>query len=183
MASQNLTLQSINVKTLPVSLWTALLALFAAIGIVLRQVAIPIFPPYVTLTPGFIMPLLAGIILGPLGGAICGIIVGISGALWEPFLIPLVGNIALGLSTGIPAYFRHKMPPFLWMTSSILSAILIGGFLPTFTIEIFIYGVPPMIAALTASFDAGQAGIWTTIALFIFVGVIHPLLERYQRPN
>ncbi|MFX1491751.1 MAG: hypothetical protein ACFFBU_05775 [Promethearchaeota archaeon] len=182
MGSQNLTLQSTNGKSLPVSFWTALLALFAAIGIVLRQVAIPIFPPYVTLTPGFIMPLLTGIVLGPLGGIICGILVGISGALWEPFLIPLFGNIALGLSTGIPTYFRYKIPHFLWMIISILSATLIGGFLPTFIIEMLIYGVPPMIATLTASFDASQAGIWTTIALFIYVGIIHPLLAQYQRP-
>jgi hypothetical protein len=182
MTSQNLTLQSNSANTLPISFWTALLALFAAIGIVLRQVAIPIFPPYVTLTPGFIMPLLAGIVLGPLGGAIGGIIVGLSGALWEPFLIPLIGNIALGLSTGIPSYFRYKMSHFLWITMSILSAIFIGGFLPTFTIETLIYGVPFMIAAITASFDASQAGIWSGIALFTFVGIVNPVLEQYRRP-
>lgn len=68
------------------------------------------------------------------------------------------------------------------MIISILSATLIGGFLPTFIIEMLIYGVPPMIATLTASFDASQAGIWTTIALFIYVGIIHPLLAQYQRP-
>ena len=92
MTSPNRFLQPTHEGQLPLSLWVALLAIFSAVGVILRQVAIPTFSMYVTLTPGFVMPLLAGIVLGPIGGILCGVFVGISGALWEPILIPLVGN-------------------------------------------------------------------------------------------
>jgi hypothetical protein len=127
------------------------------------------------------MPLLVGIVLGPLGGILCGVFVGISGALWEPFLIPLVGNVALGISTGIPTYFRYKLQRSGWMVVCLISAIIIGGFLPTFTIEVLLFLVPPNFAALTASMDAVQAGIWVLVAIILGQGVIGPILLRYRR--
>ena len=183
VASSNSTLQPIDKGILPLTLWIAILAVFSAVGIVLRQVALPTFSPYVTLTPGFVMPLLSGIILGPLGGVLCGIFVGISGAFWEPFLIPLIGNVALGISTGIPSYFRHKLHKISWITMCIISAMIIGGFLPTFSVEILLFGVPIFIAALTASVDAVQAGIWVVVAIILAQGVIDPILLRYRRPS
>ncbi|MFW9831873.1 MAG: hypothetical protein ACFFD8_08860 [Candidatus Thorarchaeota archaeon] len=180
MTPQDFTLQSSSEKILPHSLWTALLALFVALGIVFRQIAIPTFSPFVTLTPGFIIPLLTGIVLGPLGGILCGIFVGLSGGLWEPVLIPLIGNIALGLSTGIPTYFRHKMRPYLWIGCCIISAIIIGGFLPTFSIEVLFFWVVPPIAAISASVDALQASMWV-ITAFIVTSIIDPFLLGYRR--
>ncbi|MFX1566185.1 MAG: hypothetical protein ACFFCH_09355 [Promethearchaeota archaeon] len=181
MPSQNLMLQPSSQGSLPLSIWIALLAIFAASGIILRQVAIPIFPPYVTLTPGFVIPLLTGIVLGPLGGILCGMFVGVSGAFWEPVLIPLVGNIALGLSTGLPTYFRHRIHNISWMLTCVISAILIGGFLPTFSIESLVFGVPSFVAALTASVDALQAGIWVIIALILAQTIVDPLVIRHKR--
>ncbi|MFW9934695.1 MAG: ECF transporter S component [Candidatus Thorarchaeota archaeon] len=181
MASTNPTFQPSHVGIFPLSIWIGILAIFSAVGIVLRQVAIPTFSPYVTLTPGFIIPLLAGIILGPLGGILCGIFVGISGALWEPFLIPLIGNIALGISTGIPTYYRHKLNQLSWNVACILAAVIIGGFLPTFSIEVLIFGLPTTIAAITASVDGIQAGIWIVVAIILAQGVIDPILLRYKR--
>jgi hypothetical protein len=127
------------------------------------------------------MPLLAGMLLGPFGGIFCGIFVGVSGALWEPFLIPLIGNIALGLSTGLPSYFRHKIPYSLWVSLCILFAICLGGFLPTFTVEVLIAGVPPLFAIFSASIDAAQAGLWVVLALLIQRGVVEPLLNPYRQ--
>jgi hypothetical protein len=173
-------MQPMNSGMLPFSLWVALLAFCSALGIVLRQIAIPTFTPYVNLTPGFVMPLLAGMLLGPLGGVFCGVFVGMSGALWEPFLIPLLGNIALGLSTGLPSYFRFKMPQSLWMFLCVVFAIILGGFLPTFTVEVFVAVVLPPIAAITAGIDAAQAGLWASIALLILLGFVDSLLKPYQ---
>jgi hypothetical protein len=181
LTSPNQVLQPSHEGLLPHSLWIALLAIFSAVGLVLRQVAIPTVSPFVTLTPGFIMPLLAGIILGPLGGMLCGVFVGISGALWEPILIPLVGNVALGVSTGIPTFYRNKFRHIWWIVACLISAITIGGFLPTFTIEVLLFVVPPYFAALTASIDAVQAGIWVLIAIILSQGVIDPILLRYRR--
>ena len=181
MTSLNRFLQPSHEGFLPLSLWITLLAIFSAVGIVLRQVAIPTFSPYVTLTPGFVMPLLTGIVLGPLGGILCGVFVGISGALWEPFLIPLVGNIALGISTGIPTYYRNKLQRNGWMIACLISAVILGGFLPTFVIEVFILVVPPYSAALPASIDAVQAGIWVLVTIILAQGVIDPILSRYRR--
>jgi hypothetical protein len=181
LPSLNPLLQPPHQGTLPLTLWVAILAIFSAVGIVLRQFAIPTFSPYVTLTPGFLIPLLAGIVLGPLGGILCGIFVGISGALWEPFLIPIIGNIALGLSTGTPTFYRHKIHQTSWMASCIFSAVLIGGFLPTFSTELVVFGVPPTIAAVTASIDAAQAGIWVIVAIILSQTVIKPILSRYYK--
>lgn len=181
MASTNQTLQPSHGGIFPLSIWIGLLAIFSAVGIVLRQIVIPTFSPYVTLTPGFIIPLLAGIILGPLGGILCGIFVGISGALWEPFLIPLIGNIALGISTGIPTYYRQKLNQLSWIVLCILTAVIIGGFLPTFSIEVLIFGLPATIAVITASVDGIQAGIWIVVAIILAQGIIDPILLRYKR--
>ncbi|MFX1319272.1 MAG: ECF transporter S component [Promethearchaeota archaeon] len=183
MPSPNPLFQPTHQGNLPTTLWIAILAIFSAIGIVLRQLAIPTFSPYVTLTPGFLIPLIAGIVLGPVGGFLCGLFVGISGALWEPSLIPLLGNVALGMSTGIPTYYRHKLHQTPWMVACIISAIIIGGFLPTFTIEVLVFGVLPIIAALTASIDAVQAGIWVAVALLLTQGIIEPILSKYWKTN
>ncbi len=183
MVSTNLTFQPLYEGKLPLSLWVTILAIFSAVGIVLRQLTIPTFSPFVTITPGFAMPLLVGLVLGPLGGILCGAFVGISGAFWEPILIPLVGNVALGLSTGIPTYYRQKLNNVSWIILCIFSAIVIGGFLPTFSIEILILGIPLYIAALTAIIDAVQAGIWVIVALFLTQGLIEPILFRYRRMN
>jgi hypothetical protein len=166
-----------SLHKLPLSFQIALLAIFAALGVALRQVAIPTASPYVTLTPGFTIPLLTGIVLGPIGGFICGLAVGISGAVWEPAIIPVIGNIALGLSTGIPTLARKRIPYIVWASVCFLSAIVIGGFLPTFSGEI-IYGIVPIAAAFDASIDATQAAIWVIVALLLEARVIQPLLER-----
>lgn len=183
LQSPNPLLQPTNRGTLPTTLWIAILAIFSAIGIVFRQIAIPTFSPYVTLTPGFLIPLLTGIVLGPIGGLLCGLFVGISGALWEPILIPLLGNVALGISTGIPTFYRHKLHQTPWILACIISAIIIGGFLPTFTIEVLVFGVLPIIAALAASIDAVQAGIWIALAIILTQGIIEPILSKYSKPN
>jgi len=166
-----------SLHQLPLSFQVALLALFAALGVVLRQVAIPTASPFVTLTPGFTIPLLTGIVLGPIGGFVCGLAVGISGAIWEPAIIPVIGNIALGLSTGIPTLARRRLPCLLWASICFISAIVVGGFLPTFGGEI-IYGIVPLAAALDASIDAAQAAIWVIIALLLDARIIQPLLKR-----
>lgn len=165
-----------NSHLLPLSFRVALLAVFAALGVVLRIFSIPI-NVYVTLTPGFTIPLLTGIVLGPIEGVVCGLAVGISGALFEPALIPIVGNIALGLSTGIPTLARRRLPRLLWAGLCIVSAAIIGGFLPTFGGMIF-YGVVPVAAAASASIDAGQAAIWAVVALLLDASVVQPILQH-----
>jgi hypothetical protein len=182
LTSPNFILQPTGKGTLSLSIWIALLALFAATGVIFRQISIPIFPPFVSLTPGFLMPLLTGIILGPLGGALCGLFVGVSGALWEFPLIPLIGNIALGLSTGFPSFYRNRMAPILWVSLCVVSAMLIGGFLPTFFVEVMVIRFPTSIAAVTASIDALQAIVWVVVAILLVMSIVDPILNRYRRP-
>ena len=181
LTSPNFILQPTGKGTLSLSIWIVLLAFFAATGVIFRQISIPIFPPFVSLTPGFLMPLLAGIILGPLGGALCGLFVGVSGALWEFPIIPLIGNIALGLSTGIPSFHRNRISPVLWMSLCVVSAMIIGGFLPTFIIEVLVIGFPPSVAAVTASIDAFQAIVWVVVAILLVLSIVDPILNRYRR--
>ncbi|MFX1475067.1 MAG: hypothetical protein ACFFCO_06310 [Promethearchaeota archaeon] len=170
---------------LPLTFRIALLVIFAALGVVLRQLAIPTWTLYVTLTPGFTMPLLTGMVLGPVEGIVCGLMVGISGAfapIPEPVLIPIIGNIALGLSTGLPALIRERIPRPLFIAICLVSASLIGGFLPTFGVETLVFLEHPFGAAIIASLDAVQATIWVVVALFLDMGVIQPIIRRVFEP-
>jgi hypothetical protein len=67
------------------------------------------------------------------------------------------------------------------MSLSVLSAMIVGGFLPTFIVEVMIIGFPPIIAGITAGIDAAQAGIWAVIALLLVLGVVDPILIRYRK--
>jgi hypothetical protein len=69
------------------------------------------------------------------------------------------------------------------LTVCIISAVLIGGFLPTFSIEVLVFGVPYFFATLTAGIDGVQAGIWVVIAIIIAQNVVDPILLRYRKTN
>jgi hypothetical protein len=160
--------------------------MFAAVGILLRQVAVPTSLPFVTLTPGFTMPLLTGVALGPIEGLVCGLIVGIGGGLTEPVLLPVLGNIALGLSTGVPSLVRGRLPYPLWASLCVVSGSLFGGFLPTFSIEVLVFLVNPIAAAAAAVADGLQGMAWAIVAVLLDKTAVQPLLQRvvgYGRPD
>jgi hypothetical protein len=152
-----------------------LLALFAALGVVLRRVELPTSLPDVKLTPGFTIPLLTGMALGPIEALACGLIVGISGALSEMPLIPILGNPALGLSTGILSLARRRLPYPLWAGLCVMSGSFFGGFLPTFAVLFFFQPVVALASGLT---DALQAVVWTIVALLLDKMAIQPMLAR-----
>ena len=162
---------------MPLSVWLALLVILTAVGIVLRQIAIPV-AVNITLTPGFTAPLLAGMLLGPVAGVLCGLIVGMSGALTEWWLLPVMGNIALGLSTGLPSLVRGRLPRPVWAALCVAMAVVVGGFLPTFTEKVIVELLPAIVAALEACIDAAQAGVWAVVALILEAGVVRPLLAH-----
>jgi len=164
-----------NAWRVPPVFRVVLLALFAALGILLRQVAFPTSIPNVTLTPGFTIPLLTGIALGPIEGLACGLIVGVSGGLTELPLIPLLGNMALGLSTGIPSLARGRLPYPLWASLCVVSGGFFGGFLPTFAVLFFFQPIVAVAAGLT---DGLQGVVWTIVALLLDKTAIQPLLQH-----
>jgi hypothetical protein len=165
-------------RQLPPALRVVLLAMLAAVGILLRQVAIPTSLSFVTLTPGFTMPLLTGLALGPIEGLVCGFIVGISGGLTEPALLPVLGNIALGLSTGFPSLVRGRLPYPLWASLCVLSGSFFGGFLPTFSIEVLVFLVHPIAAMAAAVADGLQGIVWAIVAVLLDKTAVQPLLQR-----
>lgn len=167
-----------NARRLPPVFRIVALAMFAAVGILLRQVAIPTSLPYVTLTPGFTMPLLTGIALGPIEGLACGLFVGISGGLTEPALLPVLGNIALGLSTGVPSLARRRLPFSLWASLCVVSGSFFGGFLPTFSIEVLVFVIQPVAALAAAVADGLQGIVWATVAVLLDRTAVQPLLQR-----
>ena len=145
----------------------AFVAVFSALGALLRYfVAITVIPGVVELSPSFLIPQLAGMLMGSIGGSLCGIIVGVAGSVrGEEFpLIPLLGNIALGLSTGIVKDFVSDEKIKLKKLLYVISGAFIGGFIPTFAISILF--APAFAVVFYALFDAFQAGLWT------FIGVI-----------
>jgi hypothetical protein len=167
-----------NAQQLPPVLRVVVLAMFAAVGILLRQVALPTSLPYATLTPGFTIPLLTGLALGPIGGLACGLIVGISGGLTEPVLLPVLGNIALGVSTGIASLARRRLPYLLWASLCVVSGSFFGGFLPTFSIEVLVFLVQPVAALAAALTDGLQGIVWAIVAVVLDKTAVHPLLQR-----
>ena len=124
------------------------------------------------------MPLLTGLALGPVGGFACGLVVGIVGALSEPALVPLLGNIALGLSTGIPSLVRKRLPYPVWASLCVASGSFFGGFLPTYSVEVLAYLVPPVAALADGLIDGLQAILWATLAVLLDKTVVQPTLQR-----
>jgi len=145
----------------------AIIAVLGALGALLRYfTAITVVPGVVELSPSFLIPQLAGMLMGSIGGSLCGIIVGVAGSIrGEEFpLIPLLGNIALGISTGIVKDFFSDDKRKLKVLLYVISGAFIGGFLPTFAISIFF--APAFAVIFYALIDAFQAGFWA------FIGVI-----------
>jgi len=145
----------------------AFIAILGAFGALLRYfAAITVIPGVVELSPSFLIPQLAGMLMGSIGGSLCGVIVGVAGSVrgGEFPLIPLLGNIALGLSTGIVKDFvsdnKRKLKKLLY----VISGAFIGGFIPTFAISILF--APAFAVVFYALIDAFQAGLWA------FIGVI-----------
>ncbi len=153
----------------------ALVAVLAAIGAALRYIsAIPIVPGVVEFTPSMAIPALAGMLLGVSGGVTVGFAVGLSGALREFPLIPIIGNVMLGLGPGIVKELlsrRRKAgfnpPRILEWFLYIFMISIVGGFLPTFAITLMFLYSTPWGAALLGSFDAVNAALAGVAALII----------------
>jgi hypothetical protein len=158
----------------------SILALVAALGIVVRYtVQIPVIPDAVVLTPGFLFSLLGGVIGGIPGGIFVGAVVGVSGALsgTELPLLPMFGNICLGIGSGYAIYFS-KRDNLKYYVLVILGGGIIGGFIPTMTI--FSSFVDPLVVNLiAATIDMAQAFLWALIALIVEQKILRPIAGHY----
>ena len=156
------------------------LALIAALGIVVRYtIQIPVIPNAVVLTLGFLFSLLGGVVGGLPGGIIVGAIVGASGALsgTEIPLLPMFGNICLGIGSGYAVYFA-KRDTTNYYVMVILGGGIIGGFIPTMTV--FSSLVDPLIVNfIAASIDMVQAFLWAFVALVVESKIIRPIVGHY----
>ncbi|MHA2322005.1 MAG: hypothetical protein ACXACG_10155, partial [Candidatus Thorarchaeota archaeon] len=166
------------IRTNTVALTT--LAMIAAIGIVVRYtIQIPVIPNVVVLTPGFMFSILGGIIGGLPGGALVGAIVGASGALsgTEIPLLPMFGNICLGIGSGYAIYFSNR-DNVKYYILVILGSGIIGGFIPTMTI--FSSVVDPLaVNLIAATIDMAQAFLWAVVALAVEKTIIRPIIGQY----
>jgi hypothetical protein len=158
----------------------SILAIVAALGIVVRYtVQIPLIPNAVVLTPGFLFSLLGGVIGGIPGGIFVGAVVGVSGALsgTELPLLPMFGNICLGVGSGYAIYFS-KRDSLKYYVLVILGGGIIGGFIPTMTV--FSSFVDPLVVNLiAATLDMAQAFLWTLVALIVEQKIIRPIAGQY----
>jgi uncharacterized membrane protein YeaQ/YmgE (transglycosylase-associated protein family) len=162
------------------SLKIVLTALLAAIGIALRTIAIPIFSN-VQLTPGMIAPILCGMLLGLWPGITTGFIIGLYAGLvsGEFILIPLIGNICLGLAPGIITEINNKTDEKIRAFLYTITSGLIGGFLPTFGISLWL--IPNLyLASIYGIFDLANAIIAAIIALVIWKILIRKFEEFKQ---
>ncbi|MEM2109023.1 MAG: ECF transporter S component [Candidatus Odinarchaeota archaeon] len=145
----------------------SLIAVLSATGLALRTVAIPISYS-VQITPGMIMPILSGITLGLWPGCLTGLIIGIYAAVFsgEFWLIPLIGNLLLGVGAGIVTdLMKDKNNTAIKIIMLVISPSIIGGFIPTFSI-MFILTPGTVIIALTSGvIDMVNALIAAIIAI------------------
>ena len=152
----------------------ALVAVLSAIGASLRYfTAIPLIPGFVELTPSFIIPILAGTWMGMRGGISVGFLVGLSGAFrgGEFPLIPLLGNVMLGIGPGLvrdvavhEGLDLNKLNLKFALAYMFASAI-IGGFAPTFMVSLMF--MPLSYAAYIAIPDAFSAFIAAIVAVML----------------
>ncbi|RDE13488.1 MAG: hypothetical protein C4K48_08260 [Candidatus Thorarchaeota archaeon] len=156
------------------------LAVIAALGIVVRYtVQIPVIPNAVVLTPGFMFSLLGGIVGGLPGGITVGAIVGASGALSgsEVPLLPMFGNICLGVGSGCVIYFVRR-DTMRYYALVLLGSGIIGGFIPTMTV--FSSLVDSLVVNLiAATIDMIQAFLWAAMALVVEKKIIRPIVGPY----
>lgn len=161
------------------------LAMLAAIGIVVRMfVRIPVIPGLLDLTPGFLFSELGGVIGGLPGGALVGAIVGLGGAMagGEPPLLPMIGNICLGIGTGYAIHVRADRDSLSYAVMVILGGGIIGGFIPSMTIfAAFTESIE--ITILYAAIDMFQAFLWAIVALLLEKIVIRPIIGQYLYPE
>ncbi|MHA1409524.1 MAG: hypothetical protein ACTSQY_04265 [Candidatus Odinarchaeia archaeon] len=154
-----------------------LIAILGALGIVLRTIAIPIFAD-VQLTPGMIAPILAGMLMGVWPGIATGFIIGTYAGLvsGEFFLIPLIGNICLGIGAGIVTEIpKEKIREELRIVLYVVLSAVIGGFLPTFGISLFLYA-DLVLVFIFGLIDMANAAIAALIAIVIW----KILIEKFE---
>jgi hypothetical protein len=161
------------------------LAMIAALGIVVRMfVRIPVIPGFVELTPGFLFSLLGGVIGGVPGGIFVGAIVGIGGAMGggEPPLLPMIGNIFLGIGSGLAIHVTKERNSRKYALMVVLGGGIIGGFIPTATV--FASLIDPIEVILAgALLDMTQGFLWAIVALFVERSIIRPIAGKYLYPE
>ncbi|MFW9803718.1 MAG: hypothetical protein ACFFFC_13745 [Candidatus Thorarchaeota archaeon] len=160
------------------------LAMLSALGIVVRMfVRIPVIPGLLDLTPGFLFSELGGVIGGLPGGALVGAIVGLGGAIsgGEPPLLPMIGNICLGIGTGYAIHVKADRNSPLYIAMVIIGGGIIGGFIPSMTIfAAFTESIE--LTILYAAIDMLQAFLWAFVALLLERTVIRPTIGQYLYP-
>jgi hypothetical protein len=159
--------------------------MIAALGIAVRVfVHIPLIFGIVDLTPGFLFSLLGGVIGGLPGGILVGTITGFGGAiaLTEPPLLPMIGNICLGVGAGYALHLVKTRDNLKYYILVILGAPIIGGFIPTFLISL-LYFDPLGIVLVAAIADTIQTLIWVFPAILIEKYIIRPLIGHYIYPQ
>ena len=160
------------------SIKITLIAILAATGIALRSFSIPIFAD-VQITPGMIAPILSGMLLGIAPGVFTGLIIGIYAGFvsGEFFLIPLIGNICLGLAPGIISELKkYQLDDKTKVILFVMLSGIIGGFLPTFGISIWL--IPNFnLAIIYGLIDFANAVIAATIAVILWKALIEKFEE------
>lgn len=157
------------------------MAMIAALGIAARfLIRIPLVPNLVELTPGFLFSELSGVVGGLAGGMLVGAAIGVGGAIagGEFPLMPMIGNIFLGVGTGYAIHFTKDRDSLRYALMVVLGGGLIGGFVPDMTVFL------PLTESFQAAFlaalaDTIQGLFWAPVALFVERAVIRPLLGHY----
>ncbi|MHA1638203.1 MAG: hypothetical protein ACTSUO_07780 [Candidatus Thorarchaeota archaeon] len=158
------------------------LAMIAALGVVVRlTIRFVVIPDLVEITPAFIFSLLGGIIGGIPGGVFVGFIVGLSGALGggEFPLIPLVGNILLGVGTGYAIHLNSNRDSKRYSLMAILGGGLIGGFISDMVILMAILELPLEASLPVSIVDMTMAFIWAFVAIVVERKLIRPIIGHY----
>lgn len=167
------------------SLKISLIAILSAAGLALRTIAIPVAYS-VQITPGMIAPILSGILLGLWPGCLTGLIIGIYAAVFsgEFWLIPLIGNLLLGVGAGLATdLMKNWNSKTVKIIMLIISPSIIGGFIPTFSIMCILTPGAVIVAFTSGAIDMINALIAAIIAISAWSLLKKiKLIEQIQSP-
>ncbi len=164
------------------AVWVATIAIVGALGAAVRLfVRIVVFPG-LELTPGFMFSELGGLLGGVPGGVLTGVIVGMGGAIAgvEEPVLPIIGNICLGIGTGIASRLKVGRDSWIFRITAMVGAGLIGGFIPTY---LLFSGFQFQVQLVPAVIDGCQAILWAAAALVVERTLVRPILGPYLYPE
>ena len=147
-------------------------ALLAALGVVLARLIIPMPNEFTRFSIEAVPTVLAGILFGPLAGALVGFVADFVGCLFSPYgFNPMfcVPPILYGLCGGFFRYFLAKKPSVPRLTLTMAPAVVLGSVLYQSWALGYVYGKGFLFYLSTRSIQFAVTWVLDVMILFFLL--------------